>query len=177
MLYLKRCFAAAAIAVLLFTGCGPDQAAREQAQQSLSTPFSTSARLSYNGVDAQLQIAGEGAGKSYTLSFTEPPSLKDVQMEFTEEKVNVAYKGMSFGVKPNALTDGMAGEILTETIRSAFAGEDVSVECGDGVIAVTGRIDSGDFTLRLDGATGNFLSLALPDSDFYMEFSGFEFYQ
>ncbi len=177
MLYLKRYFAAAAAILVLLTGCRSDQAAREQVQESLSTPFSTTAKLRYNGVDAEVQITGEGEGKCYTLCFTDPPSLRDIQMKFTEEKVNVAYKGMSFGVKPEALTDGMAGEILMETIRSAFGGEDISVECGDGIISICGRINNGDFTLRLDRTTGNFLSLDLPDNDFYMEFSGFEFYQ
>ena len=48
----------------------------------------------------------------------------------------------------------------------------------DGVLTVKGRLDNGgNFELRLDSQTGNFLSLAMPESDFYMEFSGFEFYR
>lgn len=177
MFYLKKFVAAAVVSAVLLTGCGTDLAAKERAQESLSTPFATQAKLSYNGVDAEMQITGEGAGKCYRIQFTKPASLQDVSMEFTENAVQVSYKGMSFNVKPETLTDGMAGEILVETIQSAFGGEDVSVECGDGVIAIRGRVDSGDFTLRLDSDTGNFLSLSLPDNDFYMEFSGFEFYK
>ena len=78
-----------------------------------------------------MTIEGDGAARSYTLSFTEPASLADVAMVFTEDKVTVQYQDLSVSVKPETLTDGMAGEIPTADAPDS-AGKR---ECG----AVPGR--------------------------------------
>ncbi len=99
-------------------------------------------------------------------------------MVFTEDKVTVQYQDLSVSVKPETLTDGMAGDILMDTLQTALGSENVELSRQDGVLTVKGKLDSGgNFELRLDSQTGNFLSLAMPESDFYMEFSGFEFYR
>ena len=171
MLDLKRIFAGV-LAVCLLSGC----TAREQDQELLEQSLNT--HLQYQGVDARMTIQGDGAARSYTLSFTEPASLADVAMVFTEDKVTVQYQDLSVSVKPETLTDGMAGDILMDTLQTALGSENVELSRQDGVLTVKGKLDSGgNFELRLDSQTGNFLSLAMPESDFYMEFSGFEFYR
>lgn len=177
MLDLKRIFAGL-LAVCLLSGCTAREQDQKLLEQSLNTPFETTAHLQYQGVDAQMTIQGDGAARSYTLSFTEPASLADVAMVFTEDKVTVQYQDLSVSVKPETLTDGMAGDILMDTLQTALGSENVELTRQDGVLTVKGKLDNGgSFELRLDSQTGNFLSLAMPENDFFMEFSGFEFYR
>ena len=71
MLDLKRIFAGV-LAVCLLSGCTAREQDQELLEQSLNTPFETTAHLQYQGVDARMTIQGDGAARSYTLSFTEP---------------------------------------------------------------------------------------------------------
>lgn len=177
MLDLKRIFAGL-LAVCLLSGCAAREQDQKLLEQSLNTPFETTAHLQYQGVDAQMTIQGDGAARSYTLSFTEPASLADVSMVFTKGKVTVRYQDLSVSVKPETLTDGMAGDILMDTLQTALGRENVELTRQDDILTVKGKLDNGgSFELRLDSQTGNFLSLAMPGNDFFMEFSGFEFYR
>ena len=97
MLDLKRIFAGV-LAVCLLSGCTAREQDQELLEQSLNTPFETTAHLQYQGVDARMTIQGDGAARSYTLSFTEPASLADVAMVFTEDKVTVQYQDLSVSV-------------------------------------------------------------------------------
>ena len=174
---MKRIFAGV-LAVCLLSGCTAREQDQELLEQSLNTPFETTAHLQYQGVDARMTIQGDGAARSYTLSFTEPASLADVAMVFTEDKVTVQYQDLSVSVKPETLTDGMAGDILMDTLRTALGSENVELSRQDGDYSGNSWLDiGGDFVQRRDRGTGCGLGQALPEGDFYMEFSGFEFYR
>ena len=174
---MKR-ISAGLLAVCLLSGCTTGTQDRQLVEESLTAPFESTARLQYQGVDAEVVIQEDGAGKSYTLSFTQPASLADVSMVFTEDKVTVEYQDLSVSVKPETLTDGMAGDLLMQTLQTALGNENVELSREDGVVTVRGQLDAGgSFELRLDSETGNFLSLSMPERGFSMEFSGFEFYR
>ena len=163
MLDLKRLLVGL-LAVGLLSGCTAQKQDQALLEQSLKTPLETTAHLQYQGVDARMTIKGEGAGRSYTLSFAEPASLKDVEMVFTEDKVTVQYQDLSMSVKPETLTEGMAGDLLMDALQTALGPDNVKLSRQEGVLIVQGRLDNGgSFELQLDSKTGNFLSLSVPE--------------
>lgn len=177
MFDLKRFFAAV-LCVCLLTACGDakaPQSGEAQVLDKVDAPFTTSAKLRYGGVDATMDISKEEP-RSYTIHFNEPSALKDLEMVFTEEKVNITFHGMKVSVKPEALTEGAVGNLLMDSIEHAAGKENLKIEKEGDALLIIGSSEGGDFELRLDGKTGNFASLSFPDSDFYMEFSGFSFY-
>ena len=139
---MKRIFAGV-LAVCLLSGCTAREQDQELLEQSLNTPFETTAHLQYQGVDARMTIQGDGAARSYTLSFTEPASLADVAMVFTEDKVTVQYQDLSVSVKPETLTDGMAGDILMDTLQTALGSEKVELSRQDGALTAAAILSCG----------------------------------
>ena len=174
MLRLKKLFAVLLLGAVLFTGCSIYSGEQKAAEQ-IGTPFTSQAKFTYRGVSACMDIVSEPE-RSYTLTFTEPASMQDMKMVFTKEQVEFEYKGMQFAVKPEQISDGAVGRLLMDSIEAAAGKENITLNSAEGVITVRSRIDSGEFLLKLDEKTGNFLSLALPEQEFYLEFSDFSFY-
>lgn len=178
MFYLKKIIAAVVLFGLLFTGCTNTDLALNQGDRSLDKlekSFTATAKIDYRDVKAEVEI-DRNEPKSYTMTFTEPSSVKDLKLVFTEEKVDIFYKAMNMSVKPESFSDGAVGKMLMSTLERTAGAENLRIESSDGVVTISGSVEGGEYVLRLDEKTANFLSLSLPESDFYMEFTGFEFY-
>lgn len=172
-----RRFAAfvAAFGILLMAGCG--KAAANLPKRPLSGHtgnYETTADISYKGLEATAILSQESPG-SCSVSFTAPASLKDMAFVFNEDSVDVSYKGLSFQFDPQSLPGGALAKIMTSSINKAMKDDGITVSADETGIDLTGVLDVGEFTLRLDGQNGNLLKLSVPSEDLEIEFLNFRF--
>lgn len=174
--YLAALAACAAAAVIVVTGLlgRSAPAGEERLTQRANGSFSAAATLRYGKVTSR--VAVERDPTSYTLTFSEPKSLAGMKVIFQEEEVEVQYGALSFRVDPESFATSAPVKLLAGAINAATADSGVTVELTGGVATITGEGDGGQFILRLDEKSGNFLSLSIPESEFSMEFENFQFF-
>jgi len=82
---------------------------------------------------------------------------------------------LSFTFDPNSVPGGAVASVVVGAVNSALSGKGLTVEHTDGSLTLSGRLESGDFLLRLDSNDGSLLTLSIPEQELEIEFLGFTF--
>jgi hypothetical protein len=136
--------------------------------------FDTIANISYKELSASARITRENP-RSCSVTFTSPESLADIAFVFWGDKVDVNYKALSFTFDPNSVPGGAVASITAGAINAALSGRGLEVDYIDGALTLSGTLDSGDFSLRVDQNDGNLLMLSIPEQRLEVEFVNFTF--
>lgn len=97
-----------------------------------------------------------------------PEALRDMAFWFHQDRLTVRYKGLSFDLDPDSLPVQSAVGLLVSSLEQALAQQGLDFAYDEGRILVTGE---GGFQLALDPASGELLTLTVPEMDFSAQFS------
>jgi len=136
--------------------------------------FDTVANISYKELSATARITRE-TPRSCSVTFTSPESLSDIAFVFWDDRVELNYKAMSFAFDPNSVPGGAVARIAVGAINTALDGRGLAVEYTDNALTLSGALDSGSFTLRVDQNDQSLLKLSIPDQQLDIEFVNFSF--
>lgn len=165
---------ALAVAIMLVLFLSPRKKARDSVFEDKSGNFETTANIKYKEIEATAVIKQESP-KSCSVTFSSPPSLKDMEFNFHSEGIDLTYKGLSFTFDPSSLPGKAVAEIVVKSIQKAFKNENISLDFKDDVITIAGVLESGEFILTLDAQSENLLKLSIPGEELEIEFINFKF--
>lgn len=134
---------------------------QSQVESRMTSPFETTANISYKDIKATARIVSEEP-RSCTVSFTSPSSLNGMSFAFAKDKLTVDYNGISFDLDPSNLPGGAVAKMVVSAVNSATEPQGVHVELKESSVEVSGLIEAGEFLLKLDPKSGNFLKLSIP---------------
>lgn len=164
----------AALCALVLTACsvpelpGGDSAAREN---RLGLPFEAAMTLTLDRLEAEGTVRHTAAG-DWEAMFDAPSSLSGVTLSFsrTDGTVTASYKGLTFSVPKSALPVKAMLLCLISAVEENAALEKLSGTEKDGMLAVNGRLDSGDYILTAD-AEGCLSRFEMPGSKLDIRFT------
>jgi hypothetical protein len=159
-----------------FAACALRQAPQSPANPLVSHVgnFDTTANITYRDLKATATITQE-TPQSCAVTFSSPASLQDMSFVFREGVVDLGYKGVSFTFDPESLPGGALAKIAVAGVNTAMKDDGVTVDYTEGVLSLSGLLESGEFTLRLDPENGNLMKLLVPAEDLEIEFVNFTF--
>ena len=156
-----------------FTAC-QKKPVPEESLPLRSGNFETTANISYKELKATATITRE-TPKSCIVVFTSPESIKDMAFVYSEGNVDLSYKGMSFSFDPDSLPGRAIANIAIAGINKAMEADGFSLDYTGNALVLTGVMESGEFTMRLDKESGNLIKLSVPAEDLEIEFVNFSF--
>ena len=160
--------------VLSLTSCSPKEKTPEDLFEGHSGNFDTTANISYKDLSATARITRE-TPRSCSVTFSSPESLADVAFVFWDDRVDLNYKAMSFTFDPNSVPGAAVARLTAAAVNSALSGKGLAVQYADNALTLSGALDSGSFTLRLDQGDQRLLKLSIPDQQLDVEFINFTF--
>lgn len=165
----------AILPLLLITGCSDNPLAQISSPlEKHSGMYDATANISYRGLDATATISQTTPDRC-SVQFSSPASLQDMAFVFTEDSVDVSYRGLSFSFDPGSMPSAAISKLAVSAINSSFLDENIELTRTDSGILLDGVSDGGEFTLQLDGESGNFLKLSIPSQELEIEFENFRF--
>lgn len=166
------------LTVVLLAGCGQKELTPTQEKrivEQTKAPFETTAHMTFQEMEATV-VLQKDQDLTYHLTFQEPEVLQGMEVDFTQQKVTFRYRGLELEADPAALSSSAAVKLLAATLDQVAEENGLTFSLEDGCTVISGEQDGSAFSLVLDSATGNFLSLEVPESNFALEFSGFHFF-
>lgn len=160
--------------VLLFSACGGKAKKPEDIFEGRSGNYSTAARISYKGLNAQAAISQETPA-SCAVAFTAPASLKDMAFVFRQDSVDLSYKGLRFRFEQASVPLAAVARLAVSTINYAMRGDGVEAARVGDAVEITGIQENGSFLLRVDAETGRPIKLLIPAEELEIEFDNFTF--
>lgn len=166
------------VGLFMLAGCagGGKQLApdTDEVVGKINSGFETTAVIHYKEIEAQAVMNKQDTG-GCSIEFSSPKGLEGMRVEFLQEKVQVAYKGLSFDFNPDSMPGKAVAKMVVSAIDAATKEEGVRVSLENDVLTMTGTIESGEFILKLDPKQGNILKLSIPQSELEIEFLNFKF--
>jgi len=136
--------------------------------------FDTTASITYRELSATARITRE-TPRSCIVTFTSPQSLAGITFVFWGDRVDLNYGALSFTFDPNSVPGGAVASIAAGAINSVLSGKGLEVDYTNGVLTLSGKLESGEFLLQIDGGDGSLLTLSVPEQELEIEFLGFTF--
>ena len=109
---------------------------------------------------------------AWCVTFTEPPALAGVALDFTDEEVKASYKGLAFSVPQSAQAIRTELSGLMETVDSLALSPELDGTSKDGLIVCEGEGSCGAYTLTC-AEDGTPLTYALPSYGVTVTFDSF----
>ncbi len=163
--------------VLLLAGCQkvqPQVDWEKRALELVGKSFETTVQLTYGEISATMELKRE-LPDGYTILFHSPPSLEGIQLEAQGEDLLFRYGEMELASSWDQMPAGAVVKVLREAIQAVESGENLQTVPQDSTVAISGRLDSGDFTLTVDGESGAFLSMTALDGELTLTFEDFSY--
>lgn len=148
---------------------GGESSSREN---RLGLPFEASMTLTLDRLEAEGTLKHTAAG-DWEAVFDTPSSLSGVTLSFSRSDgtVTASYKGLTFSVPKSAFPVKAMLLCLISAVEENAALERLSGTETDGMLTVSGRLDSGDYTLTAD-AEGLLSRFEMPGSRLDIRFTG-----
>ncbi len=145
----------AALYALMLAACSvPDMPGGEGSSREnrLGLPFEAAMTLTLDRLEAEGTVKHTAAG-DWEAVFETPSSLSGVTLSFsrTDGTVTASYKGLTFSVPKSALPVKAMLLCLISAAEENAALEKLSGTETDGMLTVSGRLDSGEYNLTVDG--------------------------
>ena len=145
----------AALYALMLAACSvPDMPGGEGSSREnrLGLPFEAAMTLTLDRLEAEGTVKHTAAG-DWEAVFETPSSLSGVTLSFSraDGTVTASYKGLTFSVPKSALPVKAMLLCLISAAEENAALEKLSGTETDGMLTVSGRLDSGEYNLTVDG--------------------------
>ncbi len=175
----KRSFLAFFLCILMvigFTGCKRTQgeaANGENLPSTASQPFESSAQFTYGDFSFDAVVKRESPG-ACVITITSPKAVEGMKFTYQNDKLTVEYLGLSVDIDPNAALSQAAVSAVVKALDAVARQNGTHVSFEDGKFLIDGQTENGDFTLVLDGKSGNFLSMEMPEIPMSITFQNFQ---
>lgn len=177
----KRAVCAAALllaAVLCCAGCSTGKKAEappsaESVAESISRPFDVVATIKMGGIEAEADLNRTENGVC-TFLFHKPAALDGMTVTLDRDTIGLSYLGLSVEADSEKVLSSSVTKAIVASINLAAEPSGVTVGVDGSAILVSGKTDSGDFTLRLDQKNQSMLTLSIPNLDLECHFSSGE---
>lgn len=147
---MKRIFAALCLSAVLISanGCAVQQLSGNVANR-MSGAFSSEVTMTTADSEVKGVLTRYGMD-AWSVTFTEPPALSGVQLDFMDDEVTASYKGLAFSVPQSAqAVRTMLAELMDIVDEMAEEPELSCKQDEDGAVC-EGEIDEGSYTLTFD---------------------------
>lgn len=135
--------------------------------------FRCKASISYGEMEATADIVRSLDGTT-RITLNTPEALNGLQFDFSESNVSLNFKGMKLDVEPSSFLASSMASVMVGAVESALQDENLNTNSKDGVLTVTSKNETGNFTLTLDEETGAPLSLSVPSLNLDCNFTEFQ---
>jgi hypothetical protein len=144
---MKRILTTLCLGVVLLSasGCAGMQTAGN-VQNRMNGAFSTEVTMTMAESETKGILTRYGMD-AWSVSFTEPPALSGVQLDFTDNEVTASYKGLEFSVPQSAQAVKTTLSELMEIVDGMAADTELNGVQKDDSIVCEGEIDEGSYTL------------------------------
>lgn len=168
---MKRLFSSVFIlfAAFCLTACSVPVSGNSSRENKLGCAFTSSANITLDKLNAEGTVTRLGDGE-WEAEFDSPNTLSGVKLTFSEGSVGASYKGLEFSVPKSALPVKAMLLQLIEAVDSNAREEELKGSENEGMFEVSGSLEGGDYTLRVDG-NGNISSFEMPNNLLYISFS------
>ena len=174
-IYMKRLMVSlfALVTAVLLTACSVPSAGGGSSgsrENHLGEPFEASMTLTLDRLEAQGKLSGNE--DSWQAEFESPNTLSGVVLTFsnTDGTVTASYKGLTFSVPKSALPVKAMLLNLIAAVGENSRNEMLSGEEKDGILTVSGTLDSGGYLLSVD-SSGLLSRFEMPDSKLTIVFT------
>ena len=168
---MKRIFTSAITmaAAVCLTACAVTKGGSTSCRNRLDEPFSAAVSITIDRLEAEGSLMRYGEGV-WEIEFSEPNTLSGVKLEFSEGNVMASYKGLSFSVPQSAVPVKAMMLNFMQAVDDNAGNEELSGEEKDGSISISGRLDGGDYTLKVD-KEGLISGFEMPNNKLTMKFT------
>ncbi|MGI5856197.1 MAG: hypothetical protein ACOX64_07030 [Candidatus Merdivicinus sp.] len=174
----RRAFRGAALilsAALCCAGCGTGKTAEappsaESVAESINRPFDVAATIKMGGIEAEADLNRTENGVC-TFLFHQPAALDGMTVTLDRDTIGLSYLGLSVEADSEKVLSSSVTKAIVASINLAAEPSGVTVGVDGSAILVSGKTDSGDFTLRLDQKNQSMLTLSIPSLDLECHFS------
>ena len=167
---MKRMLAAACALWLFAAGCGMGQLPGKT-ENRMDGGFIADVTVTSADSETCGTLTRYGTN-AWTVTFTDPPSLAGVALEFTDEEVKASYKGLEFSVPQSAQAIRTELSGLMETVDSLALSPELDGAAKDGTVVCEGEGSCGAYILTC-AEDGTPLTYALPNYGVTVTFDSF----
>ncbi len=147
---MKRIFAALCLSAVLISanGCAAQQLPGNIANR-MDGAFS--AEVTMTTADSEVRgVLTRFGMDAWSVTFTEPPALSGVQLDFMDDEVTASYKGLAFSVPQSAQAVKTMLSELMEIVDEMSQEPELSCKQKEEGAVCEGEIDEGSYTLTFD---------------------------
>lgn len=156
-------------------GCAKKAAWEKEPFEGHTGNYSAVVRIKSHEMEAMALILQE-TPSSCSVEFELPESLRGMTFVFRNDTVDLSYKGLDFQFEPDSLPQGAAAKLMVSAISRAMrGGDEITVQGEEGILRLSGMMESGEFSLELDRESGEPVKLSIPGEELEIEFSKFRF--
>ena len=125
------------------------------------------------GIEAEADLNRTENGVC-TFLFHQPAALDGMTVTLDRDTIGLSYLGLSVEADSEKVLSSSVTKAIVASINLAAEPSGVMVGVDGSAILVSGKTDSGDFTLRLDQKNQSMLTLSIPSLDLECHFSSGE---
>lgn len=142
---------------ILFTACESTGNSSAKAEQKLSGSFSTDIILELDDFTAEGTLTRLDSG-IWNVYFESPSEIAGINLDFSGDKTEASYKGLSFSVPQAAMPSKALITELIKAIDSIAESEDIAGNKKDDLIELEGELEGEKYILYLnsDGSLAEF---------------------
>lgn len=168
---MKRLFTSVFLfaAIFCLTSCSSPMSGSTTRENGLSRTFGATATITLDKLTAEGTITRRGEGE-WTAEFESPNSLSGVKLTFSGGMVTADYKGLTFSVPKSALPVKAMLNNLIDAVDTNSRTDELHGRENEGYFEISGTLDSGDYTLLLDGS-GNIAAFDMPNNLLHISFT------
>lgn len=159
--------AAALASMCALCGC-------QAAQTAITAPpdsFDTMARVKYHELDAVVNV--RYTPESCDVTFEQPNAVSGLKTSFSPLDTTLSFSSIDF-TPPRALPKQSVQALLLSSLRAALSRDAPAASRDGDLCVISGPLEHGSFTLSYDAATGNILTLSIPQSSLEIELYDFK---
>lgn len=165
-------FFAAALGMILFSGCGKDASGGNYPPKPPER-FETDVLLIAGEDEITAHLSYHGLG-SCVLNFTSPESLQGLSAVWQEDECVLTYNNLSYTLQLDKLPEGFFGKAALAVFDKLVDVESFTVAKDGDKWVYKGEINSGSFRLIQDSQTGAFEALEIPEMEISLKFENFK---
>ena len=163
-------FAVTFLTILCLTACSVPLKTTTTRKNGLNCAFQSEVSITLDRLEAEGTVHRKGAGL-WDVEFTSPNTLSGVKLEFSEGSVNASYKGLSFSVPQSAVPVKSMMLNLIKAVDDNASLEELKGDEKDGMLAVSGKLEGGDYVLTVD-KDGRLSGFEMANNSLKMTFTG-----
>ncbi|MBR3282120.1 MAG: hypothetical protein IKI56_02365 [Ruminococcus sp.] len=157
------------LAIACLTACSVPLKNTASRKNGLDSAFTANVSISLDKLQAEGIVSRHGSGL-WDVEFSSPNSLSGIKLEFSEGNTKASYKGLSFSVPQSAVPVRAMMLNLMKAVDENASAEELSGNENDGSLEISGKLDGGSYTLKVD-KEGRLSGFEMPNNSLKMTFT------